>query len=313
MLSKLAALLLAAALPLSAQTLQVHAHRGGRAARPENTIPAFQYAIDNKVDAIELDLAVTKDNVLVVSHSPYLTQPHYDDPRIQAALAGERHCSGPELAAGTTIHSLTLAELNKYDCGATTLAAFPKQVAVPHTSIPTFDEVLALASEGSFDFNVETKIFANHPEITPSPEIFVQMIDDAVRRHHLQSRVILQSFDFRTLQAMKTIDPQIRLSALFGEAKYDKLMGITDPDKSFTHIAEVAGLRKGDFLSPDESLATVEQVAAAHNAGLKVVPYTSNDAAGWQKLADAHVDAIITDDPAGLLEWLRAQAPPLHP
>lgn len=316
MLKNLAVLFLA--VPLSAfaqttsQTILVHAHRGGRAARPENTIPAFQYAIENKVDALELDLAVTKDNVLVVSHSPYLTQPHYDDPRINAALAGERHCNGPELPAGTVIHSLTLAQLKQYDCGANTLAAFPKQVAVPHTTIPTFDEVLALAPEGSFDFNVETKIFANHPEITPSPEAFVQMIDDAIRKNHLESRIILQSFDFRTLRAMKKIDPQIRLSALFGQAKYDKLMGITDPDKSFTHIAEVAGLGKGDFLSPDESLVTPEQVAASHAAGLKVVPYTVNDAAGWGKMADARVDAIITDDPAGLLEWLRAQKPPLH-
>ena len=313
MRKSLAALLLAAALPLSAQTIQVHAHRGGRAARPENTLPAFQYAIDNKVDALELDLAVTSDNVLVVSHSPFLTQPHYDDPRINAALSNERHCAGPDLPAGTPIHSLTLAQLRQYDCGATTLVAFPHQLAVPHTGIPTFDEVLALAPQGTFDFNVETKIFPNHPEMTPSPELFVQMIDDAVRRHHLQQRVILQSFDFRTLRAMRQIDPAIRLSALFGQARYDKLMGITDPDKTFPHVAEVAGLRKGDFLSPDESLATPEALAAAHNLGLKVVPYTANTPEAWKRLAEAHVDAIITDDPAGLLQWLRSQQPPLHP
>ena len=317
MLKNLVALLLAAAMPVSAQstnqTILVHAHRGGRAARPENTIPAFQYGIDNKVDALELDIAVTKDNVLVVSHSPYLTQPHYDDPRINAVLTNERHCAGPELPPGTTIHSLTLAQLKQYDCGATTLTAFPKQVAVPHTTIPTFDEVLALAPQGNFDFNVETKIFRNQPDLTPSPEVFVQMIDDAVRKHHLQSRVILQSFDFRTLHAMKKIDPEIRLSALFGQAKYDGFMGITEHDKTFTHTAEVFGLRKGDFLSPDESLVTPEEVAAAHNAGFKVVPYTSNTPEGWRKLSDAHVDAIITDDPAGLLQWLRTQTPPLHP
>lgn len=314
MFRNLAALLLAIALPVSAQTtILVHAHRGGRAARPENTLPAFQYAIDHKVDALELDLAVTKDNVLVVSHSPYLIQPEGDTPFMKAVLANERHCSGPALPAGTFIHSVTLAQLKQYDCGATTLAAFPHQVAVPHTTIPTFDEVLDLAPRGNFDFNVETKIFINRPQITPSPEVFVQRIDEAVRRHHLQSRIILQSFDFRTLHAMRRIDPQIRLSALFGQSKYDKLMGITDPDKSFLHIAEVAGLSRGDFLSPDESLATPDQVAAAHKAGLKVVPYTSNTPEGWKKLAEAHVDAIITDDPAGLLDWLRAQQPPLHP
>jgi glycerophosphoryl diester phosphodiesterase len=310
MFKNLIALLLLGVLPISAQTILVHAHRGGRASRPENTIPAFEFAIEHKVDALELDLAVTKDNVLVVSHSPYLTQVEAKDAFMKTVLANERHCTGPALPPGTLIHSLTLAELKQYDCGASTLAAFPHQVAVPHTTIPTFEEVLDLAPKGTFDFNVETKIFINHPEITPTPEVFVQMIDEAVRRHHLESRVILQSFDFRTLLAMKKIDPKIRLSALFGQAKYDTFMGITDPDKSFVHIAKISG---AGILSPDESLATPAEVAAAHGAGLQVIPYTVNTEEGWKKMADAHVDAVITDDPAGLLDWLRAQAPPLHP
>jgi glycerophosphoryl diester phosphodiesterase len=66
------------------------------------------------------------------------------------------------------------------------------------------------------------------------------------------------------------------------------------------------------LLSPDESLVTPEQVAAAHKAGLQVAPYTVNAIEGWQKMADAKVDAVITDDPVGLLEWLRAQKPSLH-
>jgi glycerophosphoryl diester phosphodiesterase len=198
----------------------------------------------------------------------------------------------------------------QYDCGSHTLDAFPQQVAVPGTRIPTFEEVLDLAPRGRFQFNVETKIFPAHPEFTPSPEDFVQMIDDAVRRRHLQARVILQSFDFRTLHAMRRIDPEIRLSALFGEAKYDAMMGITDPDKSFAHIAQVSG---ADILSPDFSLVTAEEVAAAHRLGLQVVPYTVNRPEDWKRMADAGVDAIITDDPAGLLAWLRAQSPPLHP
>ena len=113
-------------------------------------------------------------------------------------------------SAGTLIHSLTLDEVRQYDCGMHTLPAFPHQVAVPHTPIPTFDEVLDLAPRGNicyfFKFNVETKIFPNHPEITPSPEEFVAMIDKAVKKRHLESRVILQSFDFRTLHAMRALD-----------------------------------------------------------------------------------------------------------
>ncbi|MCU1321033.1 MAG: glycerophosphoryl diester phosphodiesterase [Acidobacteriaceae bacterium] len=309
MLVKLIALLFVGVAPAVTQTILVHAHRGGRATRPENTIPAFEYAIKNGADMLELDLAVTKDNVLVVSHSPYLTQKVYQDPRMNALLANERVCTGPSLPPGTLIHSVTLAQLKQYDCGSKTLAAFPQQVAVPHTTIPTFEAVLALAPQGTFEFNVETKIFVTQPDIAPSPEVFVKMIDKAVKRHHLESRVILQSFDFRTLHAMKTLDPKIRLSALFGQAKYDSFMGITDPDKSFAHIAKITG---ADILSPDESLVTPAEVAVAHQAHLQVVPYTVNAKEGWQKMADAHVDAIITDDPAGLLTWLRGQAPALH-
>lgn len=298
-----------AALPCAAETILVHAHRGGRAARPENTIPAFEYAIQHGADVLELDLQVTKDNVLVVSHSPYLTQPEGDTPFLKAVFANERQCVGPALPPGTFIHSLTLAQIKQYDCGVKQLTAFPKQRTVPAT-IPTFDEVLALAPQGHFDFNVETKISPLRPDLTPSPEEFVAMIDKAVRRHRLETRVILQSFDFRTLVAMKKLDPQIRLSALFGQAKYDPLMGIKDPDKSFLHIAQVSG---AGILSPDDSLVTPEAVEAAHKAGLQVIPYTVNDEAGWKRMADAHVDAIITDDPAGLLAWLRSQQPPLHP
>ncbi len=310
MLRRILAMTLLAATSASAQTILVHAHRGGRAYRPENTLPAFQYGISVGADVMELDLSVTKDDVLVVSHSPYLTQAESSDPRVVAALAGERHCDGPPLPPGTAIRSLTLAQLKHYDCGNHPLAAFPHQIAVPHTTIPTFDEVLELAKGNKVEFNVETKSFPNHPELTPTPEQFVAMIDAAVKKHGLQSRVILQSFDFRTLKAMRALDPRIRLSALFGRDQYDAMMGIPDHDKSFAHIAKLTG---AEILSPDQSLVTPAEVKVAHDLGIKVAPYTVNTPEAWQKMADAKVNAIITDDPAGLLAWLRAQTPPLHP
>ncbi len=297
--------------PATPRTILVHAHRGGRAYRTENTLASFRYGLEVGADVLELDLAVTKDNVLVVSHSPFLTQPEAHNPDGSPSLAGrnERTCDGPAVLPGTTIHSLTLAELKQYDCGTHTLPNFPHQVAVPHTPIPTLDEVLALAHGNAVQFNIETKSFPSHPELTPTPDAFVKLIDDAVRRHQLQARVILQSFDFRTLAAMRRIDPQIRLSALFEDARADALMGLTDHDKSFAHVAEVTG---AEILSPEQDLVTPEAVAEAHRQGRQVAPWTANTPESWQKLADAHVDAIITDDPAGLLAWLRAQRPPLH-
>jgi glycerophosphoryl diester phosphodiesterase len=281
----------------------VHGHRGARAWRPENTIPAFQFAIDHGVDVLELDLAVTKDNALVVSHNPTLW--------LNPEHPGERVCKGPELAPGTPIHAMTLAQVRQYDCGSVPLSTFPHQEAVPGTKVATFDEVLDLAKGTTVQFNVETKSFPNHPEFTPPPAEFVALIVAAIKKHNVDpARIILQSFDWRTLAEMRKQYPAIRLSALVGRPQFDALMGHTDPTKDFAAIAHLTG---AEIISPDWMMVTPEQVAAAHQAGAQVAPWTPNTPEQWQKMADAGVDAIISDDPIALLAWLRAQKPPLHP
>jgi glycerophosphoryl diester phosphodiesterase len=257
----------------SSKTILVHGHRGARALRPENTLPAFEYAIDAGVDALELDMAVTKDNVIVVSHDPLLHPPV---------------CSGP--APEAVIHTLTLAQVREWDCGKVQNPGFPRQQTIAGTPMPTLDEVFKLATKGKFQFNIETKSFSDHPELTPSPEDFVKLVLAEVRKHHLESRVILQSFDFRTLIAMKRIAPEIALSALY-----------EGPPKDFTAIAHESG---AGVISPQFKLVTPEQVRAAHAAGLQVLPWTPDTPEDWDSLIAAGVDGIITDDPAALLARL---------
>jgi glycerophosphoryl diester phosphodiesterase len=253
----------------------VHGHRGARARRPENTIPAFEYAIAQGVDALEMDMAVTKDNVIVISHDPVLHAPV---------------CTGPR--DDVAIHSLTLAELRAWDCGARRNPKYPLQQPVAHTRMPTLDEALELAPRGRFDYNIETKSFPDKPEFTPPPGEFARMVLDAIRRHRLERRVILQSFDFRTLVAMRKLAPEIRLSAL------------TEKDRRpFAEIAKEAG--NAEIVSPEFHLVTAEKVAAAHRAGLQVVPWTANTPADWEKLIAAGVDAIISDDPGELISHLK--------
>src|SRR6185436_18135715 len=117
-------------------------------------------------------------------------------------------------------------------------------------------------------------------------EEFARLVLNLVRRHKLERRVILQSFDFRTLQAMKRLAPEIRLSALY-----------EGPAKDFVAIAREAGAQ---IVSPNYTLVTKEQVDQAHRAGLQVVPWTANKEEDWEKLIGAGVDAIISDDPAEL-------------
>lgn len=254
----------------------VHGHRGARAVMPENSLPAFEYAIQAGVDVLELDMAVTKDDIVVVSH----------DPEMNPAF-----CTGPAQSKTKVIREMTLAELKQWDCGAKANPGFPKQKAVPGTRVPTLDEVFALAPRGKFDFNIETKIFPQRPSVTPSPERFAELVLAQVRRHKLERRVILQSFDFRTLRAMHTLAPEIRLSAL-----------LSFPQQDWIQSCKESG---ATIVSPHVRLVTPEKVAAAHAAGLQVVPWTANDPAEWKMLAAAQVDAIISDDPAPLIAFLK--------
>ena len=258
-----------------APRISVHGHRGARARMPENTIPAFEYAIHTGVDVLELDMAVTRDNAIVISHDPILEPPV---------------CTGPK--PGALIHSLTLAEVRQWDCGAVRNPRFPAQKTIPGTRMPTLDEVFRLAARGRFEFNIETKIFREHPEYAPPPETFARLVLEKIRQYGLERRVILQSFDFRTLAAMRKLSPGIRLSAL---AEND--------GREFRVIAaEAAG---AELVSPEFHLVTPAKVAAAQAAGLQVVPWTANTPADWDMLIEAKVNAIISDDPAELIAHLK--------
>jgi glycerophosphoryl diester phosphodiesterase len=266
-------------LALAAETprILVHGHRGARGRMPENTLPAFEYALQAGVDALEMDMAVTKDNVIVISHDPVLRAP---------VCTG-----GPKESA--VIHELTLEQVRQWDCGAVRNPLFADQKPVPGTRIPTLDDVFRLAGRGTFDYNIETKSFPNQPSYTPPPDEFARMVLAKIREYKLEKRIIVQSFDFRTLVAMRKLAPEIRLSAL------------TESDPR--EFAEIAKEARAGIISPHFSLVTPAKVEAAHQAGLQVVPWTANKPADWDHMIEAKVDAIISDDPAELIAYLKAR------
>lgn len=241
---------------------------------PENTLPAFEYAICVGADFVELDVAVTLDDVVVVSH----------DPKLNRLIC--RSPGGPKV-----IRELTLAELTTWDCGARRNPRFPRQTPVPGARIPTLDQVLALANVHNVRFNIEVKSFPEHPELTPQPARFAELVCQAIEGRGLEDRVMVQSFDFRILRAVRRIVPQVRLAALYAGRPTD-----------FISIAREA---EADVIAPHHALAARKKVYAAHSAGLQVVPWTANTQRTWRRLIDAHADGIITDDPAGLLKYLR--------
>jgi len=252
----------------------VHGHRGARAVLPENTLPAFEYAIGCGVDAIELDVAVTRDDVVVVSH----------DPTLNRAIC--RAPDGPRV-----IRACTLEEVRRWDCGTLRNPRFRRQMPVPGARIPTLDEVLALSTRGQFLFNIEIKCSPEHPAWSPAPPHFAELVCAAIRRHTLENRVMVQSFDFRVLDAMRKLAPAIRLGALY-----------VGRPKSFAAIAQQAG---AEIVAPYHALVTPRQTLLAHAAGLQVLAWTANRPRDWKRLVAAQVDGIITDNPASLLQHLR--------
>ncbi len=254
--------------------VEVHGHRGARAMRPENTLAAFEYAINAGADFIELDVLATRDDVLVVTHDP-LPNP--------VIMKG-----GPERA----VRELSLAELREWDVGSLRHPRFPRQVPVPGARVPTLDEVLALGAGSGAGFNIEIKSFPTRPEFAPSPWPFARLVLDAIRRHGLEARVIVQSFDFRILHAMRDLAPEIRRAALVEHGRED-----------FPSIARDA---QAEIVAPQHVLITPAQVEAAHRKGLRVIAWTPNSRGNWQRLLRIGVDGIITDDPAGLIALLRS-------
>lgn len=242
--------------------------------RPENTLPGFEFAIAAGADAIELDVAVTRDDVVVVSH----------DPKLNRSI-----CLSPDRPR--PIRESTLEEVRRWDCGTRRNPRFPKQMPVPGARIPTLDQVLALADRGQFLFNIEIKSFPERPALAPPPEQFAELVWDAIRRHKVEKRTIVQSFDFRILHAMRKLAPASRLAALYVGAP-----------KSFDTIAHQAG---ADIVAPYHPLVSPRKVQDAHAVGLQVIPWTANRPGEWKRLVAAQVDGIITDNPTALLEYLR--------
>ncbi len=264
--------------------VEVHGHRGAGAVLPENTIAAFKEALRVGVDVLELDLAVSKDNVLVVSHDLFVNSSICLDSR------------GKRVPQNIAFRDLTLKDIKTFDCGTLVHPKFPKQKARRHEKIPTLDEVFQMVKTSplktakSVHFNIETKIVPGKPELTPSPRRFAQLLALSIERNQMTQRVIVQSFDHRTLKEIKKRLPNIRVSALIGGMLPD--------------LVSVARAINAEYISPHYLWITETEVNELRNAGIKVIPWTVNDKRDWQRVVDMGVDGIISDDPGALIKFL---------
>jgi glycerophosphoryl diester phosphodiesterase len=288
----------------TAHALDIQGHRGARGLAPENTLPAFARALGIGVTTLELDCAITKDGVVVVSH----------DPAFNPDIA--RGPDGKWLEkTGPAIWSLTFKELQRYDVGRLNPAnayakRWPEQRPVDGTRIPRLADLFALVRKSGNEtvrFNIETKISPLEATQTTGPEDFAHKLISAVRSAGMAERTAIQSFDWRTLQIVQKEAPEIRTVYLTVEKGFMDSILADQPSSPWTagfHVSRYGGsvprmvqAAGGAVWSPYYAETTREQVKEAQALGLKVVVWTVNDPADMRRMIEWGLDGIISDRP----------------
>ena len=308
-------ILAAALLGGCATQFDLQAHRGGRGLMPENTLAAFSKAMEIGVTTLELDVGITQDGVMVISHDRYLNPDVIRD--AQGQHLTER---------GATLMSIPFAELQRFDAGrlkpgSNYAKTFARQQAVDGERIPALSALFDLAKQrnaSAVRFNIETKSSPNAAGETLPPEPFVRALIAEIRKAGLTARATIQSFDWRTLQIAQKEAPEIVTVYLSsqqgagdtvqaGKPGASPWLAGFDVDDYAGSVARTVAAAGGSVWSPHYKDITQALVRDAQSLGLKVVPWTVNDEADLARLLDWKVDGLITDYPDLLRAMMKAR------
>ena len=303
---------------LHAAAFDLQGHRGARGLAPENTLPGLALALGIGVTTLETDIAVSRDDVLLISHDPAL------NPDIT------RGPDGQFLAArGPVIRHTDYAELQRYDVGrlkpGTRYAEqYPAQQPSDGARLPKLEELFALVKKsGNQDVRLalEIKVRPDAPDETMAPEPFARKLVEAVRAAGLASRTTILSFDWRALQAVQKLAPEIGTVYLSIQRPQSDNIGAGKPGPwpwtaGFGHaehgsvpkMIKAAGGRTWSAFHLDLDAAKVKE---AQTLGLTVLAWTVNDPAQIARMMDLGVDGIVSDRPDLVREEMRRRGMPL--
>lgn len=299
-------------------------HRGGRDARPENTLYSYQYAIENGATTIECDIQMTKDGHLVMSHNPALNPDLTTD--ADGNPAGGDDCF---------IHDMTLEEVQHFNVGRMRKSGeyyelHGRSQVAADTCIPTLRQLFELVRNSGnkeIRMSIEAKAYADpalglpYEKRVGIDEMLMAFLA-LVREFGFEDRVTLQSFDWAFLTRMKKVAPEIDTIALYSEqpswgpsgtilwldrgepSPWLGGLDIHDFDGDPVKAASSLGI---DNVSPYWTEITAEQVRYAHDHGMRVVPWTVNDTEAMEKLYDMGVDGMISDRPWVLRAFLESK------
>ncbi len=270
---------------LEVKNFDKEGHRGCRGLMPENTIPAMLKAIDLGVNTLETDAVITKDKKVMLSHEPFFN--HEIATKPDGSLITEKE------EKGLNIYHMDYDEVKKFDVGLRPHPRFPKQqkmAAVKPLLSDMIDAVeqYCIANHKPLpQYNIETKSQpATDDQYHPKPAEFVELLVAVVKEKKIVSRVIIQSFDIRTLQYLHEHYPEFK-TALLVEAFDKKTFALQLKDLGFIPT----------IYSPDYSLVTPLLVKQCRDVGISLIPWTVDDLAKIKELKKMGVNGVISDFP----------------
>ena len=278
----------------------IQGHRGARGLMPENTIPAFLMALDSGVTTVELDVAITKDKQVVVSHEPWMSAEICIDPNGNEILKQDemKH----------NIYQMTYNDVKQYDCGSKGNERFLEQQKMKIFKPLLSDVIIAVENHiknfsiYEVDYNIEIKSLPQGDnKFHPFPEEYSELVLSLVDQYIPLERVVIQSFDFRVLKYWHKNHPEVRLAALVENKKsvdqnLDALgfiPSIYSPDFKLLTNESVNYLHTKIVTQPE--LTDKKSPTASHK--LRVVPWTVNETDDMLILKGMGVDGFITDYP----------------
>lgn len=265
------------------QTLDIQGHRGYRGMMPENSIPGFLKAIDLGVTTLEMDVVISGNGKVVVSHDPYISS-QFCVNELGAEIKKKEE-------KGINIYKIDYEDIKFFDCGIKGNDKFPEQqkmsVYKPLLS-EVFDQCenyIRNNQKKSIQYNIELKSSSSGDHIYhPEPSLFTELVYNVINEHIPSERICIQSFDKRILQIWKLKYPRYKLSLLISNSK-----------SSAKNIEELGFTP--DIYSPNFKLISPREVEELHNKSVKVISWTVNEIKDMKKMIDMGVDGFITDYP----------------
>jgi glycerophosphoryl diester phosphodiesterase len=268
-----------------AQQIDYQGHRGCRGLMPENSIPAMLEAIRQGVTTLEMDVVISKDKQVVVSHDPYMNADFCLTPEGKAITA--------KMEKDYRLYAMDYAEIRQWDAGSKVNPKFPQQhkmkVHKPLLTelIDSVENYIKINKLKPIRYNIETKSSPDGDNILqPEPQEFVQLLMEVLKAKKILKRTTIQSFDKRTIQVLNQQNPKISLAYL-----------IPASNKSTpAELIASLGFRPA-IISPEYRLVTPSFLEACHKEKMKVVVWTVNDKDQIEKMKLLGVDGIISDYP----------------